>query len=51
MKNTPHNLVMSALYGGRRGVRPPAGNPTSVICHGLMDAAGVGFPDSIGHPA
>ena len=46
MKSTPHNLVMSALYGGRQGDRPPAGNPTSIICHGLMDAAGVGFPEA-----
>ena len=46
MKNTPHNLIMSALYGGRRGERPPAGNPTSIICHDLMDAAGVGFPEA-----
>ncbi len=46
MKNTPHNLVMAALYGGRRGERPPAGNPTSIICHGLMDAVGVGFPEA-----
>lgn len=37
---------MSALYGERRGQRPPAGNPTSIICHGLMDAAGVGFPEA-----
>jgi [methyl-Co(III) methanol-specific corrinoid protein]:coenzyme M methyltransferase len=46
MKNTPHNLVMSALYGGRRGERPPAGNPTSIICHGLMDVAGIEFPEA-----
>ena len=46
MKDTRRNLVMSALYGGRRGERPPAGNPTSIICHGLMDAAGVGFPEA-----
>ena len=46
MKNTPHNLVMSALYGGRRGERPPAGNPTSIICHDLMDVAGVSFPEA-----
>ncbi|RLB78525.1 MAG: MtaA/CmuA family methyltransferase [Deltaproteobacteria bacterium] len=44
MKSTPHNLVMSALYGGRKGDRPPAGNPTSIVCHGLMDAAGISFP-------
>ena len=37
---------MSALYGGRRGERPPAGNPTSIVCHALMDAAGVGFPEA-----
>ena len=46
MKDTPHNLVMSALYGGRRGQRPPAGNPTSIVCHALMDAAGVDFPEA-----
>jgi uroporphyrinogen-III decarboxylase len=37
---------MSALYGGRQGKRAPAGNPTSIICHGLMDAAAVGFPEA-----
>ena len=41
MKATSYNLIMSALYNGRKGARPPAGNPTSVICHGLMDAAGI----------
>jgi MtaA/CmuA family methyltransferase len=46
MKSTPHNLVMSALYNGRKGERPPAGNPTSIVCHGLMDAAGVSFPEA-----
>ena len=46
MKSTPHNLVMSALYGGRRGDRPPAGNPTSIVCHDLMDASGVSFPQA-----
>lgn len=46
MKSTPHNLVMSALYGGRKGDRPPAGNPTSIVCHGLMDAAGISFPQA-----
>ncbi|MEW6672485.1 MAG: MtaA/CmuA family methyltransferase [Thermodesulfobacteriota bacterium] len=44
MKSSSHNLVMSALYGGRRGERPPAVNPTSIACHELMDAAGVSFP-------
>ena len=46
MKPTPRNLVMSALYDGRKGNRPPAGNPTSIVCHGLMDAAGVSFPQA-----
>ena len=46
MKSTPYNLVMSALFDGRRGERPPVGNPTSIVCHGLMDACGVSFPEA-----
>ncbi len=46
MKTNPHNLVMSALFGGRRGPRPPAGNPTSIVCHGLMEKAGAFFPEA-----
>lgn len=46
MKPTSHNLVMSALFSGRRARRPPVGNPTSIVCHGLMDASGVGFPEA-----
>ncbi len=46
MKSTPRNLFMSALLGGRRGERPPVGNPTSIACHDLMDAAGVSFPEA-----
>ncbi|MEJ5376377.1 MAG: MtaA/CmuA family methyltransferase [bacterium] len=46
MKSTPYNLVMSALLGGRRAQRPPVGNPTSIVCHGLMDACGVSFPEA-----
>lgn len=46
MKSTSHNLIMSALYNGRKGTRPPAGNPTSIVCHGLMDAAGISFPEA-----
>jgi [methyl-Co(III) methanol-specific corrinoid protein]:coenzyme M methyltransferase len=46
MKSTPHNLVMSALYNGRKGERPPVGNPTSIVCHDLMDACGVSFPQA-----
>jgi MtaA/CmuA family methyltransferase len=44
MKTTAYNLVMSALYNGRKGNRPPAVNPTSIVCHGLMEEAGVSFP-------
>ena len=40
MKSTPHNLVMSAVYDGRKGERPPVGNPTSIVCEDLMDAVG-----------
>jgi MtaA/CmuA family methyltransferase len=46
MKPTPYNLVMSALFDGRKGERPPVGNPTSIVCHGLMDACGVPFPEA-----
>ncbi|MGD9371836.1 MAG: MtaA/CmuA family methyltransferase [Desulfobacterales bacterium] len=46
MKSSSYNLVMSALFNGRKGDRPPVGNPTSVVCHGLMEEAGVSFPDA-----
>lgn len=46
MKSTSYNMVMSALLGGRKGERPPVGNPTSIVCRGLMDACGVYFPDA-----
>jgi len=46
MKPNSYNLVMSALFGGRRGSRPPVGNPTSIACHGLMEKAGVWFPEA-----
>ncbi len=46
MKSTPYNLIMSALYNGKKGSRPPVGNVTSVACHDLMDAAGVSFPEA-----
>jgi len=46
MKSTPYNLVMSAMYNGRKGDRPPVGNPTSVVCHDLMDATGISFPEA-----
>ena len=46
MKPNSQNLVMSALFGGRQGQRPPVGNPTSIACHGLMDKAGASFPQA-----
>ena len=46
MKSSSYNLIMSAMFNGRKGERPPVGNPTSIVCHGLMDAAGVSFPDA-----
>jgi [methyl-Co(III) methanol-specific corrinoid protein]:coenzyme M methyltransferase len=46
MKPTSYNLVMSALFKGERGYRPPSGNPTSIVCHDLMDASGVSFPQA-----
>ncbi len=46
MKSTPYNLIMSALYNGRKGQRPPVGNPTSIVCQDLMDVCGVSFPQA-----
>jgi len=46
MKESSYNLTMSAVFNGRKGDRPPVGSPTSIICHGLMDAAGVSFPEA-----
>jgi len=46
MKSTPYNLIMSALYKGMKGDRPPVGNPTSIVCHGLMDTCGISFPEA-----
>jgi [methyl-Co(III) methanol-specific corrinoid protein]:coenzyme M methyltransferase len=34
------------MFGGRRGPRPAVGNPTSIACHGLMEKAGVFFPQA-----
>ncbi len=46
MKSNSYNLVMSAIFNGRQGQRPPVGNPTSIACHGLMDKAGASFPEA-----
>ncbi len=45
MKLNSYNLVMSAMFGGRKGPRPPVGNPTSIACHGLMEKVGAWFPE------
>jgi MtaA/CmuA family methyltransferase len=45
MKINSYNLVMSALFGGRKGLRPPAGNPTTIVCQGLMEKVGRSFPE------
>ena len=46
MKTSSYNLIMSAMFNGRKGERPPVGNPTSIVCHDLMDTAGVSFPEA-----
>ncbi len=46
MKSSSYNLVMSAMFNGKKGERPPTGNPTSIICHDLMDATGISFPEA-----
>ena len=46
MRSSPLTLTMSAMFNGRKGERPPVANPTSIVCHGLMDAAGVSFPQA-----
>ena len=46
MKPSSYKLAMSAMFGGRKAHRPPVLNPTSIVCHGLMDAAGISFPEA-----
>ncbi len=50
MRDTPKKLFLSALFGGRRGSRPPAGNPTSIACKELMSACGAFFPEAHTNP-
>lgn len=45
-KWTPKVRVMSGLFGGRKPARAPVANPTSIICHDIMDKAGIGFPEA-----
>lgn len=44
-KLSPKLRFLSALFGGNPD-RIPVGNVVSVITYGLMDAAGVGFPEA-----
>lgn len=46
MKSTPYNLVMSALYKGEKGGRPPVATITSTVCQDLMDVTGISFPNA-----
>ncbi len=46
MRSTPYNLVMSGMFNGWKGERPPVVNPTAIVCHGLMDACGVSYPEA-----
>ena len=46
IKSTPYNLVMSALFKGEKGTRPPVATITSTVCQDLMDIAGISFPQA-----
>ena len=43
---SPKRRVLSALFGGRKGDRPPVGNPTSIVCQELMEKTGIYFPQA-----
>jgi len=43
-KLSPKRRFLSALFGGRRGDRPPVGNPTSIVTRELMEKTGIFFP-------
>lgn len=46
MSTSGYKLVMSAMFKGKKGKRPPTCTPTSVACHDLMDATGISFPEA-----
>lgn len=46
MSSNSRELVLNALAKGPRGKRPPVANPTSIICHEMMDKTGVTFPQA-----
>ena len=46
MNSSSYQLVMSAMFDGQKGNRPPTATPTSIACHELMDKTGVSFPEA-----
>jgi [methyl-Co(III) methanol-specific corrinoid protein]:coenzyme M methyltransferase len=45
-KISPKRRFLSALFGGRKGERPPVGNPTSIVTLELMEKTGIFFPQA-----
>ena len=45
-KISPKRRFLSALFGGRKGGRPPVGNPTSIATIELMQKTGIFFPQA-----
>jgi len=45
-KLSPKRRFLSALFGGRKGDRPPVGNPTSIVTLELMEKVGIFFPQA-----
>jgi MtaA/CmuA family methyltransferase len=43
---SPKRRFLSGLFGGRKGDRPPVGNPTSIVSLELMEKTGVFFPQA-----
>ena len=43
---SPRRRFLSGLLGGRKGKRISVGNPTSIVCHELMDRVGICFPEA-----
>ena len=45
-KLSPKRRFLSGLFGGRKGDRPPVGNPTSIVSQELMEKTGIFFPQA-----
>ena len=43
---SPKRRFLSALFGGRKGDRPPVANPTSIVTLELMEKTGIFFPQA-----